>query len=100
MYFSVKNAIKLGGKKYLPCICYEVTKVLELTVEKLVKEGKAITYAYKSYFVNGVRIKSKEEKLAEAKAETKRKKAQQKEAKKKEAEEPSIVTDEDIVESF
>lgn len=102
MYFSVKNAIKLGGKKYLPCICYEVTKMLALTVEKLVKEGKAYTYEYKSHFVNGQRIKSYEERVAEAKEEAKKKKALQKEAKKKAKEEtePSVVSDEAIVESF
>lgn len=103
MYFSVKNAIKLNGKKYIPCVCYEVTKLLELTVEKLVKEGKAYTYGYKSVFVNGARVKPYEEQVAEARAENKKRKALQKEAKKKAeavTEEPSTVTDEAIVESF
>lgn len=75
MYFSVKNAVKLGGKTYLPCVCYEVTRVLELTVEKLVSEGKAYTYAFKSFFVNGKRVKSKEELTAERKEEKKKHKA-------------------------
>lgn len=57
MYFSVKKTIKIAGKTYIPCICYEVTRALELTVAKLEREGKAVTYSEKVFFQNGKVIK-------------------------------------------
>ena len=33
MFFSVKHSISIGGKVYMPCVCYDLTKVLELTVK-------------------------------------------------------------------
>ena len=35
MFFSVNESIKIGGKPFKPCICYEVTPYLERTVAKL-----------------------------------------------------------------
>ena len=57
MYFSVKKTIKIAGKTYIPCICYEVTKALELTVAKLERAGKVATYSEKVFFQNGKVIK-------------------------------------------
>lgn len=53
MFFSVKAPIKIAGKVFQPCICYEVTKVIELNVEKLVAEGKAVKYEERVFFQNG-----------------------------------------------
>ena len=39
MFFSVKRAMKIAGKTYIPCVCYPVTKFLERTVQKLSEEG-------------------------------------------------------------
>lgn len=70
MYFSVKNYIKIAGKTYVPCVCYQVKKGLEATVEKLVAEGKAVKYDEKVGFMNGKRlVKAKESKTVKA-AET------------------------------
>ena len=53
MFFSVKHSIRIGGKVYMPCICYELTKVLELTVKDLEKQGKATIYDKMVFFQNG-----------------------------------------------
>lgn len=60
MFFSVKEAVKIGGKVYQPCICYDVAPFLEATVEKLVKEGKADSYEEKVFFCNGKVVEKKE----------------------------------------
>ena len=60
MFFSVKRPMKILGKTYVPCICYEVTKFLEATVNKLVAEEKAVTYETGVGFMNGkVLVKTK-----------------------------------------
>lgn len=53
MFFSVKNSIKIGGKTFRPCVCYEVTPYLELTIKKLAEEDKVILYNERVYFCNG-----------------------------------------------
>lgn len=60
MFFSVNNTIKIAGKVYKPCICYKVTNILELTVNKLVAEGKAELHKDYVYFSNGKVIEKKE----------------------------------------
>lgn len=62
MFFSVRNTIKIAGKVYKPCICYEVTSILELTVNKLVAEEKADTHKKYVYFCNGKVVEAEEEK--------------------------------------
>ena len=59
MFFSVKHSIRIGGKVYMPCICYELTKVLELTVKDLEKQGKATIYDKMVFFQNGVIVEDK-----------------------------------------
>lgn len=61
MFFSVKASIKIAGKVYKPCICYKVTDILELTINKLVAEGKAETHKDYVYFCNGKIMEKKEE---------------------------------------
>lgn len=60
MFFSVKKEMKIGGKLYLPCICYDVTKSLEFTVEKLLEEGKVRVHSERVFFQNGKVIEKKE----------------------------------------
>ena len=70
MFFSVKRPMKILGKTYVPCVCYEVTKVLEATVNKLVTEEKAVTYGTEVGFMNGkVLVKAKKPSKKAAKKE-------------------------------
>ena len=59
MFFSVKHSIRIGGKVYMPCICYELTKVLELTVKDLEKQGKATIHNKMVFFQNGTIVEDK-----------------------------------------
>jgi hypothetical protein len=58
MFFSVKYGIKLNGKSYLPCVCYEAGEELEPTIIKLQNEGKAEIYENRVFFRNGKLIES------------------------------------------
>lgn len=53
MFFSVIKPIRIGGRVYRPCICYEIASYLRSTVEKLEKEGTVKVYSEKVYFCNG-----------------------------------------------
>ena len=57
MFFSVKHSISIGGKVYMPCVCYDLTKVLELTVKDLEKQGKATIYDKMVFFQNGAVVR-------------------------------------------
>lgn len=61
MFFSVNESIKIGGKPFKSCICYEVTPYLERTVAKLEKEGKVTVYTERVFFCNGKIVSKKEE---------------------------------------
>lgn len=93
MYFSVKRPIKIGGKPYIPCVCYCAPKHLEATVEKLVAQDKAVSYEEEVHFMNGKLL-------------TKTKKTTKKSSKKKETveetttEEVATETTEDATEGF
>lgn len=82
MFFSVKEPLKVFGKVYRPCICYAVTKELELTVNKLVTEGKATIYEEKVFFQNGKVLPSVKQRRNEAKAKLQAEKKAKKEAGK------------------
>ena len=91
MFFSVRNTIKIAGKVYKPCICYEVNNTLALTVDKLVAEGKADVHEEYAYFCNGKVVEEKKEAIEEAKPATKAKN------EKKEKKVPQVDTvEEDI----
>ena len=81
MFFSVKRPMKIAGKTYIPCICYTVSKFMELTVDKLVREGKAEKYNEMVFFQNGKVIPSEKEIKAREKAERKARKEADKKAK-------------------
>jgi hypothetical protein len=62
MFFSVRLPIKLNGKVFKPCICYECPEDLEKTVRKLEREGKAFIYDHRAFFQNGkILVKSEVE---------------------------------------
>ena len=53
MFFSVKSAVKIAGKVYIPCVCYALPDFLKATIEKMVKEERAYIYDHKVAFQNG-----------------------------------------------
>lgn len=59
MFFSVKHSIRIAGKVYMPCICYNLTRFLELTVKDLEKQGKAAIHDKMVFFQNGKIIEEK-----------------------------------------
>lgn len=86
MFFSVKSAVKIAGKVYIPCICYPLSDFLRATIEKMVSEERANIYDHKVAFQNGKVL----EKKVEAKpVETKKSKKAKKEEIKEEEEIPS-----------
>lgn len=92
MFFSVKQPMRIAGKTYIPCVCYPVTRMLELTVNKLEAEGKAVTYTKRVFFQNGRVIEKKpvvKENLTTEKKEKKTKKTKAEEP----AKEPEEVTE-------
>lgn len=103
MYFSVKVPVKIGDKKFLTCICYELTEFYKDAVEKLVAEGKAVKYETKRFFCNGKLLPTAEEKRREAKKTKKALKEASKEAQKVPVEEVSTedtVSEEGLIEGF
>ena len=82
MFFSVKVPMKIGGKAFHTCICYDLTEALKTTVEKLASEGKAEIYKEQKFFCNGKLVEKKpvvKENLTTEKKEKKNKKAQKEE---------------------
>ena len=75
MYFSVRKYIKIAGKTYTPCVCYDLPNELVATVEKLQSEGKATIYTEPVGFMNGKILRKEvkkvvKEQVVEAKHET------------------------------
>ena len=79
MFFSVKSAVKIAGKVYIPCICYPLPDFLKTTIEKMEKEEKAYIYDCKVAFQNGKVLKKVEKKPVEVKKSKKTKKEEIKE---------------------
>lgn len=92
-FFSVKKEMKIGGKVYLPCICYPISRFIEYTVDKLVEENKAEKYDEYVYFQSGKRLLTEKERKEKIKAEKKAKK----EVLKKEQEKTLEVTIDETV---
>lgn len=91
MFFSVKTAVKIANKVFVPCVCYEANEVLTPTIEKLVAEGKAYSFKDRVYFQNGKVLEKKEEsKHEEPKYEDKGKKERK---EKKEKTLPTVAED-------
>lgn len=96
MFFSVKSAVKIAGKVYVPCICYPLPDFLKATIEKMEKEERAYIYDCKVAFQNGRVLKKVEAKPAE----TKKIKKAKKEEIKEEEEIPSPEEIADNIEDF
>lgn len=83
MYFSVRKYIKIAGKTYTPCVCYDLPNELVATVEKLQSEGKATIYTEPVGFMNG-KILKKEVKKAVKETKKVKKEVKVEEPKKEE----------------
>ena len=93
MYFSVRKYIKIAGKTYTPCVCYDLPNELVATVEKLQSEGKATIYTEPVGFMNGKILKKEVKKVVK---ETKKVKKEVKvEEPKKEEDVPLYIEDTD-----
>ena len=86
MYFTVNVPTRIGGKLFRTCVCYEVTPYLELTVQKLAKEGKVNLHEKFVYFCNGKPVEQKAEKFEAVEKPIKKAKAKKTEPKEVEEE--------------
>ena len=76
MYFTVNTLIKIEGKPYRPCVCYKVeSSAMELTLERLCKEGKAQKHERFVFFCNGKPVEQKAEKFEPVEKPAKKAKA-------------------------
>ena len=81
MFFSVKSAVKIAGKVYIPCVCYALPDFLKATIEKMVKEERAYIYDHKVAFQNGKVLEKKVVETKPVAVEKKSKKAKKEEIK-------------------
>lgn len=102
MFFSVKTTLKIAGKVYTPCICYEAGEILKPTIEKLVADGKAYTYPQRVFFQNGKVLKKVEKKpeVTEKKKAKKEKVVPVKDVEELAKEAEIIPSPEEIAEGF
>jgi hypothetical protein len=89
MFFSVKSAVKIAGKVYIPCVCYALPDFLKATIEKMVKEERAYIYEHKVAFQNGKVLEKKGVETKPVAVEKKKMKKAKKEEIKEEDEIPS-----------
>lgn len=92
MFFTVKTPIRIGGRLFRTCICYEVTPYLELTVQKLAKEGKVDIHEKFVYFCNGKPVEQKAKTFETVAKPVKKVKAKKVEPEKFKEEVEEIVT--------
>lgn len=52
-FFSIKNPKRIGGRKYVPSVCYQVEDHLRKTILDMVSKGEAVPYERKVKFING-----------------------------------------------
>lgn len=63
-FFSVNSAVRIDGKKHIPCICYPITSAYRTAVLALAKDGKAALYESAVRFLSGKVKKQAEETTA------------------------------------
>lgn len=56
MFFYVTRDIKIGDKRFVPCVQYKLTKELEATVTDLVAKGRAVVVNESVMFYNGAPV--------------------------------------------
>lgn len=60
MFFTTKKNIKIAGKFYRPCVCYELPQFLLTTVKDLAEKGVASITEEPVFFQNGSKIDAEE----------------------------------------
>ena len=61
MFFCVKKAIKINGKRFIPAVCYEITSYNKKEAEVLLAEGIAEQFDERIVFQNGKPLNKKKE---------------------------------------
>lgn len=61
MFFCVKKAIKINGKRFIPAVCYEITSYNKKEAEVLLAEGIAEQSDERIVFQNGKPLNKKKE---------------------------------------
>lgn len=52
-WYSVKQAMVIGGKKHIPCVCYEGNNLFYETLKELERREKVVFYSNEVSFSNG-----------------------------------------------
>ena len=53
MFFSVKKSVSIGGRMFIPCVCYECGKLYEKPVQELVDKDMAVMWPQRVFFQSG-----------------------------------------------
>ena len=96
MFFTTKKNIKIAGKYYRPCVCYELPQFLLTTIKDLAEKGVASITEEPVFFQNGAKIDTEEleRKHKEAKKLEREQKKEAKKAKKSSSQETEETTNE------
>lgn len=102
MFFTVKKNIKVAGKYYRPCVCYELPQYLLPTIRDLEEKGTATITEEPVFFQNGTQIDSEEleRKAKEAEKLEKERRKEERKSKKAQKQSEASVEDTDETEGF
>ena len=53
MFFSVRKSVSIGGRTFIPCVCYEGGKIYEKAVQELADKELAVIWPERVFFQNG-----------------------------------------------
>lgn len=53
MFFSVRKSVSIGGRTFIPCVCYEGGNMYEKPVQELVDKDMAVIWPERVFFQNG-----------------------------------------------
>ena len=56
MYFAVKRTLRIGNKRYVPCVCYKLNDNLKEVVSELIEKDWAYTSDTYMVFESAVRV--------------------------------------------
>lgn len=99
MFFTVKKNIKVAGKYYRPCVCYELPQYLLLTIRDLEEKGTATITEEPVFFQNGAQIDSEELERKAKEAEKLEKERRKEERKSKKAQKQSEASSDTVTSS-
>ena len=67
MFFSVRKSVSIGGRTFIPCVCYEGGKIYEKAVQELADKELAVIWPERVFFQNGKVIDRSAPKKAQVK---------------------------------